>query len=139
MTILQPPEACAGTTPEADRMKRTLYLVLGAGLTAFALVEMVRFGGSTWYALAFLILPDVALAYGGARDLAPGQLHPRAVRLYNAVHSFTVPVALMIVGLWLPPVVFAAGVMWAAHIAWDRGLGYGLRTREGFQRTPVCR
>ena len=66
-------------------------------------------------------------------------MHPRAVRFYNTVHSFVIPIVLMLVGLWLPPVVFVAGVAWAAHIAWDRGLGYGPRTPEGYQRSPVCR
>ena len=28
---------------------------------------------------------------------------------------------------------------WPAHISWDRGLGFGFRTREGYQRVPVCR
>ena len=60
------------------------------------------------------------------------------MRFYNAVHSFWIPVALMIVGLWLPPLAFTSGAVWAAHIAWDRGLGFGLRTREGYQRVPVC-
>ena len=133
------PDACLGTTPAADRLRRGVYLALGAGLTALALIEVIRFGGGTWFALAFLLLPDVALAYGAARDLEPGQLHPRAVRFYNAVHSYWVPVALMIVGLWLPPLVFTSGLAWAAHISWDRGLGFGFRTREGYQRDPVCR
>ena len=126
------PEACLGTS------RRTVYLLLGAALTAFALVEMIRFGGATWFALSFVILPDVALFYGAAPGLEKGRLHPRAVRFYNAVHSFWIPVALMIVGLWLPPLVFTSGAVWAAHIAWDRGLGFGLRTREGYQRVPVC-
>jgi hypothetical protein len=34
--------------------------------------------------------------------------------------------------------VFTSGVVWAAHIAVDRGLGFGLRTREGYQRLPAC-
>jgi hypothetical protein len=132
MTTLTP-EACLGTS------RRTMYLLVGAALTAFALVEMIRFGGSTWWALLFVILPDIALAYGAAPGLEQGRLHPRAVRFYNAVHSFWIPLALMLVGLWLPPLVLTSGVVWAAHIAWDRGLGYGIRTREGYQRLPVCR
>jgi hypothetical protein len=127
------PEACLSTS------RRTVYLLLGAALTAFALVEMIRFGGSTWWALLFIILPDVALLYGAAPGLEKGRLHPRAVSFYNAVHSVWIPLALMIVGLWLPPLVFTSGVVWAAHIAWDRGLGFGLRTPEGYQRLPVCR
>ena len=60
------------------------------------------------------------------------------MRFYNVVHSFWIPLALMLVGLWLPPLVFTSGVVWAAHIAWDRGLGFGLRTREGYQKLPAC-
>jgi hypothetical protein len=29
----------------------------------------------------------------------------------------------------------AAGLAWTAHISFDRSLGFGLRTREGFQKT----
>jgi hypothetical protein len=126
------PDVCLGTG------RRAIYLMLAAVLTAFALVEMIRYGGTTWLALAFVILPDVALVYGASPRLERGRLHPRAVRFYNAVHSFWIPVALMLVGLWLPPLVFTSGVVWAAHIAWDRGLGFGLRDREGYQRLPAC-
>lgn len=131
MTSMRP-AACLGTT------QRAIYLALGAALTVFAIIEMVRFGGATWFALAFLILPDVALMYGAAPGLERGRLHPRAVTFYNVVHSFWLPAALLLVGLWLPPLVFTSGVVWAAHIAWDRGLGFGLRSREGYQRLPAC-
>lgn len=127
------PGSCLGPA------RRAVYLVLGAGLTVFALVEMVRFGGPTWMALAFFVLPDAALLYGAAPGLEQGRLHPRAVRFYNVVHVFWIPLGLMLAGLWLPPLVFTSGAVWAAHIAWDRGLGFGLRTREGYQRLSVCR
>ena len=61
---------------------------------------------------------------------------PRAVRLYNALHAFWAPVALLVlaglgdVGLgW-----FVVGLAWAAHIAVDRAVGYGFRNAAGFQR-----
>lgn len=108
-------------------------------MTAFSFVEMVRFGGATWAALSFLVLPDVALLYGAVSGLEQGRLHPRAVRFYNVAHRFWGPLTLMAVGLWLPPLVFTSGAMWAAHIALDRCLGFGLRSREGYQRIPVCR
>jgi len=119
----------------ATWVKRAAYLVVGAGLTAFAFFEMIKYGGATWLALAFMLLPDLALVYGAASGLERGQLHPRAVRFYNTVHSLVGPVALLVAGMWLPPLVFAAGLVWAAHITLDRGLGFGQRTREGFQRS----
>ena len=116
-------------------MTRIVYLALAGLLTAFAFYEMVTNGGATWLALVFVLVPDVALAYGAAPGLERGQLHPRAVRLYNVLHSFVIPACLMVAGIWLPPVVLAGGLVWAAHIALDRGLGFGPRTREGFQRS----
>lgn len=80
--------------------------------------------------------PDIAPLFGMGRGLAPGRLHPRAVPLYNALHHPAGPVALAVVvatGVLATPWLIAAGA-WAAHIAIDRALGYGLRTREGFQR-----
>jgi hypothetical protein len=81
----------------------------------------------------FFLVPDSALAYGAAPGLERGQLHPRAVPLHNALHSFAAPVCLMVAGIWLPPIVLAAGLVWAAHISLDRGLGFGPRSKEGFQ------
>ena len=80
--------------------------------------------------------PDLALLLGIGRDLAPGQLHPRAVPLYNALHHPAGPLALAAVvalGLLATPWLATAGA-WAVHIAIDRAVGYGLRTPEGFQR-----
>jgi len=85
---------------------------------------------------AFLIGPDLALSFGVGRGLAKGQLHPRAVPLYNALHRLWGPAALVaftaLAGLSRGYLVGAAA--WALHIALDRTVGYGLRTRDGFQR-----
>ncbi|WP_225987106.1 DUF4260 family protein [Streptomyces spectabilis] len=68
---------------------------------------------------------------------ARGQLPPRAVPYYNAAHRALVPLALLVVHTVAPltwPPVFAALCGWLAHISYDRAFGYGLRTKEGFQR-----
>ena len=114
---------------------RVLYAaVLAAFLTA-TVFEVANHGG-VGPALAGGLGPDLALLLGVGAGLAPGQLHPRAVPLYNAVHRFWGPVALVAVaslgllgGGWL-----VAGLAWGVHVALDRGVGYGLRTREGFQQ-----
>ena len=68
--------------------------------------------------------------------LARGQLDPRAVTFYNAVPRYWAPDVLVAVTLeLLAPEWLAAGLAWIAHISFDRSLGFGLRTREGFQRT----
>ncbi len=70
--------------------------------------------------------------------MARGQLHPRAVPLYNAVHRFWVPLALIALAVLLLRSAFwvVSGLAWLAHIAFDRASGFGLRTSEGFQRNP---
>ena len=61
--------------------------------------------------------------------LTKGQLHPRAVPLYNALHRFIGPVILAFV-----PGFLVGALAWGLHIAVDRAVGYGLRDRDGFQR-----
>ena len=116
-------------------LKRWGYVGLGLFLIAFALIEMVTHGRATWFALTFVVLPDMVFLYG-ARDsgLGHGQISPRAVRPYNLVHSFGGPACLLVAGIWLPTVVFASGLTWAAHIAFDRGLGFAKRSPEGYQK-----
>ena len=115
--------------------RRPAFAALAALLLAATAFEAAKHG--LWLpAVVGLIGPDVALAFGGGAGLARGQLHPRAVRLYNALHAFWAPVALLalaglgVLGLgW-----FVVGLAWAAHIAVDRAVGYGFRNADGFQR-----
>ncbi|MEA2249332.1 MAG: hypothetical protein QOH46_3861 [Solirubrobacteraceae bacterium] len=114
---------------------RLTYVALLAMLLAATVFEVVEHGH--WgAALAGGLGPDLALLLGGGAGLVPGQLHARAVPLYNALHRFSGPVALLAAaslgllgGAWL-----IAGLAWAAHVALDRAVGYGLRTEDGFQR-----
>ena len=112
------------------------HLVAGLLLLAAAVAAAMTGDTGVSSVLVFVLLPDVALlAAAGARH-APGQLPARAVPLYNLLHHPAVPAVLLLAGVvgllgsyWL-----VAGLAWAAHIAVDRGVGYGLRTRDGWQR-----
>jgi hypothetical protein len=105
-------------------------LLLGALVTAVA-------AHHEWGAVALGVLgPDLALLLGGGAGLARGQLHPRAVPLYNALHrpaAAALLVALAGLGVltawWL-----VLGLAWLFHISVDRAAGYGLRDARGFQR-----
>jgi len=117
-------------------------LRVAQGLLSVALlgaaVAVVAATDATWgWVAATAMAPDVALLPGIGRGLARGQLHPRAVPLYNALHRPAGPIVLMalaslgIVGAGPA----AAALAWGFHIAMDRAAGYGLRTRDGLQRS----
>jgi Domain of unknown function (DUF4260) len=119
-----------------SKSKRAGYAGLAVVLIAAVVVEVANHSTGYWQIAAFALGPDVPLLFGSGAGLERGQLHPRAVRLYNLVHRFWGPVALVILGAvgvleigWL-----IGGLTWAFHIALDRSLGYGLRTPDGFQR-----
>jgi hypothetical protein len=119
----------------SQSQRRVAYGLLFALLLGVVAFEVAG-NGHLGAALAGGLGPDLALLLGAGAGLAKGQLHPRAVPVYNAVHRFWAPLALVVAaatGLlgvgWL-----IAGLGWCAHIAMDRMVGYGLRTREGFQR-----
>jgi hypothetical protein len=106
--------------------KRAVYAALAAALLTAAILLMAD-GAPIWQFFVFGAAPDLAL-FGGA-GLAKGQLHPRAVPLYNALHRFAGPIVLAFV-----PGFQLGALAWALHIAIDRAVGYGLRTPDGFQR-----
>jgi Domain of unknown function (DUF4260) len=115
--------------------RRIAHGVLTATLLAFLAFETVEHG--LWGAALFGVLaPDLTLLFGGGRNLARGQLHPRAVGAYNAAHRFWGPLALMAAASadLIAPGWLVIGLAWALHVALDRTAGYGLRTPEGFQR-----
>ena len=115
---------------------RIAYAGLAAALLAVAVLEAVTQGAGYWQLAAFALGPDLALVYGAGAGLERGQLHPRAVWLYNLLHRFWLPAALAVVSATgLLPLGYLVGAFaWAFHVALDRAVGYRLRTRDGFQR-----
>jgi uncharacterized protein DUF4260 len=88
-----------------------------------------------WQFFVFGAMPDIALFMGIGSGLAKGQLHPRAVPLYNALHHPAGPIAFAAVAAAFMPVGYLVGAgAWMLHIGIDRVAGYGLRTPDGFQR-----
>ncbi|MFJ2769901.1 DUF4260 family protein [Streptomyces sp. NPDC087300] len=151
---LTPAPTTAPTSAAADRApapaptavralavtRRVAWFANALFWSAFAVLEGVNHG---WLAglLAglFFIAPDLTflVAVRDAPKMAHGQLPPRAVPYYNAAHRALVPLALMALYTFTPVAwapAFAALCGWLAHISYDRAFGYGLRTKEGFQR-----
>ena len=118
------------SAPQSVPVRVAFGLAAAASFAAALLVA----GPGAWQPWVFLVLPDIALVAGIGRGLAKGQLHPRAVRLYNALHVFAGPALLAVASIWLGPAWLAGALAWAAHVLLDRAAGYGLRDRTGFIR-----
>lgn len=114
---------------------RAAFGVLAALVLAAAVTGAIIHGSGWWLLAAFAIGPDLALLFGIGSTLEKGQLHPRAVPLYNALHSCWGPGLLAAAAIVLPATYLIGALAWAFHISLDRALGYGMRTRDGFQRS----
>jgi hypothetical protein len=109
-------------------LRRVAWAALFAGSLGIALA----LDAGAWQLWALLVAPDAALFLGIGRGLEKGRLHPRAVRLYNALHRPAGPVALALASIWLGQEWLAGALAWLAHIAIDRAVGYGLRDADGY-------
>jgi hypothetical protein len=96
-----------------------------------ALVAYSRFGlGWGTFAL-FFFTPDLSfLGYlGGPRIGAV---------FYNMAHSYVGAIICLVAGVLISaPTVLCAGIIWCAHIGFDRALGYGLKYSAGFGFTHL--
>lgn len=103
----------------------------GLAVLVLAVVLYAR-GDHSWllFALLFLV-PDVSLGgyAAGARVGAAA---------YNAVHSYTGPLALASV-LLVSGAPLAIPLIWIAHIGFDRAVGYGLKYPTAFGDTHLGR
>ena len=134
--LLPPPCDTTVRAPVGRGAVRPAYLVAGVLLLTAAIVAASVEDTGVSSVLLFVVLPDVALLVGVGGRHEPGQLPRRAVPAYNLMHSPAVPAAILIVAAtgMLGTYWLVAATTWAAHIALDRGLGYGPRTRDGWQR-----
>lgn len=112
---------------------RTLLRVEGITVLAAACLVYAKLEGGWGYFLLLFFVPDLSFA---------GYLAgPRVGAIcYNAVHSYVGAVALLTLGFLLAsPITLFAGLIWCAHIGFDRALGYGLKYATGFKDTHLGR
>jgi hypothetical protein len=103
-------------------------LVLVAAMLAYD-----KFGAG-WATFAwFFLVPDISfLGYlAGARVGAIS---------YNLAHSYIGAMTCLIASqLFAIPLLLTVGIIWCAHIGFDRALGYGLKYATGFKFTHLGR
>ena len=145
MSLSTAPSRPAERVTGRARLPMSLTHRLAHGTVGLGVLAGALLGAATWDTgllpvVLFVLLPDSAflLALLPSRGAAPdrGQLPRHVVPVYNLLHHPAGPLALLAVAgadlvdrFWL-----VAGLAWFAHIAVDRAAGYGLRTREGWQR-----
>lgn len=90
-----------------------------------------------WFGILFLV-PDLSMI-----GYAAG---PRAgARCYNVAHSYLLPGIVVALSLGLgnnlpfSRDLLGIALIWCAHIGFDRALGYGLKSADGFQLTHLGR
>jgi hypothetical protein len=110
---------------------RVLLRLEGLCIFAASVLAYEKFG-SSWGAFAlFFFAPDLSLAgyLAGARVGAIS---------YNVAHSLIGALAVLAAGAFLSaPIAITAGMIWVAHIGFDRALGYGLKYSAGFKFTHL--
>ena len=84
--------------------------------------------------LLFGILPHLTVLTGIGQPHVRGQLAPRSVPLFNAMHHPVLPLALAALAAAgvLSPFWLVGALAWLAHIVVDWALGDGLRSADGF-------
>ncbi|HEX4064453.1 MAG TPA: DUF4260 family protein [Acidobacteriaceae bacterium] len=116
-------------TRPAVLLRLEAFLVLSASLVGY---RMTLHG--SWWLLALLFLaPDVSLAgyaWKGHLRFAAG--------FYNTAHNYILPALLGFAAWrWQNDRAAQIAVIWIAHIALDRALGFGLKFPEGFKPTHI--
>jgi hypothetical protein len=110
---------------------RVLLHLEGAAAFLVSLIAY-RWSHASWllFALLFLV-PDLSLL-GYLANVRVGAVS------YNAVHTYLAPLALAAYGAAsdrLP--IFSISLIWIAHIAFDRMLGFGLKYPTRFKDTHL--
>lgn len=110
---------------------RLILLAEGAALLGAASAGFAATEGS-WLLFAVLFLaPDIGML-GYLRSPRIGAL------TYNLVHTTILPLALAVAGWMLASEgMIQIGLIWLAHIGFDRMLGYGLKYGSAFQHTHL--
>lgn len=120
-------------SPAVAGAPRLILRLEGAALFAAALYAYWLTGTSWWLFLILFLTPDLSFA----AYLAGPRMGALA---YNAVHATVGPLALAAYGIAFgPAILIALAMIWAAHVGFDRMLGYGLKYPTAFADTHLGR
>ena len=110
---------------------RFLLRIEGLAIAAVSAVLYARTGAHWWMFAALWLTPDLSML---GYLISPC----RGARVYNAFHTYTVPIVLGLMGfLFHADGLIPFALIWVNHIAVDRLLGYGLKYSDGFGWTHL--
>jgi hypothetical protein len=96
-----------------------------------ASVAYAKYGFSWGTFALYFFMPDLSFCgyFAGSRV---------GVVCYNLAHSYIGAIVCIGAGLaFSTPMIFCAGIIWSAHIGFDRALGFGLKYANGFRFTHL--
>jgi hypothetical protein len=96
----------------------------------FALVAVYWKTHASWQIFVILLLASDVAMLGYLRGTRVGAWS------YNAFHTYAAPVICLGASLYVP-LLLPIAIVWAAHIAMDRALGYGLKYEDAFGHTHL--
>jgi Domain of unknown function (DUF4260) len=98
-----------------------------------AVAAYIHLGGAWWFFALLFLVPDLSML-GYLVNARVG------AATYNALHNIAGPLVLGASSLIIPTSDgLLISVIWLAHIAFDRMLGYGLKMPSGFSDTHLGR
>lgn len=113
---------------------RHLLRLEGAAILAVCTLLYAFSGASDWWTyVAVFLLPDLSFVayFAGSRAGAVA---------YNVTHSLVGPILLGVASMFTATAVATSlAYVWAAHVGFDRMLGYGLKYGSGFHDTHLGR
>ena len=115
-----------GTVTDAPNL---ILRAEGAGVLVAACWAYGAVGGSWWLFAVLFLVPDLSML-GYVRGPRAGAL------VYNLGHTYLAPLLLLAVGQGAG-LATALGLIWGAHIGFDRMLGYGLKYPWAFKATHL--
>jgi hypothetical protein len=98
---------------------------------ALSIVFYGRTGANWWLFAALFLVPDIAMVFYLLSQEAGSTA-------YNTVHCYVLPLLLVLLAIaGERHVLLPFALIWIAHIAFDRMLGYGLKYPGSFRETHL--
>ena len=125
-------EATRTFTTQMNPMTPRPLLHLESAAVLIATLAAYRWSHASWLRFAlFFLVPDLSML-GYAANARVGAI------IYNAVHTYLGPLALAAYAFASGSIaIFSLSLIWIAHIALDRMLGFGLKYPTHFKDTHL--